>query len=235
MTELEAPLTITLQFLSTPEGNYLFEYLLQNSDILAANPKYMAEIALNQVEFTQPANYEILEGLASEFGSKLTPEEIAFFERIITHDTSGVIKLHISEGLNAYYTELEASLPPTLKSLSTPEGRHLFVYLLQNSDILAANPKYMVEIALNRVEFTKPVNYEILEGLASEFGHKLTPKECAFFERIITHDTSDAIRVHIDEGFNSYKYGPYYYMCKTARYCTYLLVIGTVGVVVVVL
>jgi len=172
--------------------------------------------------------------LASEFGSKLTPEECAFFERIITHDTSGVIKLHISEGLNAYYTELEASLPPTLKSLSTPEGRHLFVHLLQNSDILAENPKYMVEIALNKVAFTQPVNIEILEALASEFGHKLTPRECAFFERIITHDTSDVIRVHIDEGFNSYKYVPSHYMWKIAIYCTQLLVLGTLGFVIAV-
>jgi hypothetical protein len=78
------------------------------------------------------------------------------------------------------------------------------------------------------------VNYEILEGLASEFGHKLTPKECAFFERIITHDTSDAIRVHIDEGFNSYKYRPSYYMWKTTIYCTYLLAIGIIGVLVVI-
>jgi len=101
MTELEAPLTITLQSLSTLEGWHLFGYLLQNSDILAANPKYMVEIALNQVEFTQPTDYEILKILITEFGSKLTPKECAFFERIITHDTSGVIKLHISEGLNA--------------------------------------------------------------------------------------------------------------------------------------
>ena len=61
MTELEAPLTPTLQFLSTLEGNYLFGYLLQNSDILAENPKYMVEIALNKVAFTQLVNIEILE------------------------------------------------------------------------------------------------------------------------------------------------------------------------------
>jgi len=80
------------------------------------------------------------------------------------------------------------------------------VHLLQNSDILAENPKYMAEIALNEVAFTKPTDYEILEALASEFGSKLTPKECAFFERIITHDKSCVIKLHISEGLKSYLY-----------------------------
>ena len=230
MTELEAPLTPTLQFLSTLEGNYLFGYLLQNSDILAENPKYMAEIALNEVAFTQPVNIEILEWLASEFGSKLTPEECAFFERIITHDTSGVIKLHISEGLNAC-TGWVDPWAPNLKSLSTPEGWHLFVHLLQNSDILAENPKYMAEIALNEVAFTKPTDYEILEALASEFGSKLTPEECAFFERIITHDKSCVIKLHISEGLKSYLYinTIFYRVFFVIVICGNLWTIGYVG------